>query len=133
MAYPSYADISAQLGIPRCRGVTASGHLCRDYDHKRGAVGDGLVHWADRARVERAGIRRFLRLAAVRDLIEQGVAEPWKRLYWSQGMILRWADELGVRLPASAARRDRVELKAMLTSVPQSDLRKEAMVWALDG
>jgi len=97
-------------------------------------VGDGLVHGADRARVERAGVRRFLRLAAIRYLMdEEGVAEPWMRLYMAQRIINIWATAIGIRLPASAARRDKLELKAMLTSVPQSPLRKEAMVWALDG
>jgi hypothetical protein len=133
LAYPSYAEIADRLGIPRCRGLTASGHQCRDYNHRQGVVGDGLVHWADRKRVERAGIRRFLRLAANRDLIEQGVAEPWKRLYWSQAMINRWGMTLGVRFPASLTEHDKIELKAMLVNEPQSPLRKEAMDWVLYG
>jgi len=134
LAYPSYAEIADRLGIPRCRGLTASGHQCRDYNHRQGAVGDGLVHWADRKRVERAGIRRFLRLAANRYLIdEEGVAEPWQRLYLAQRMINIWGMALGVRFPASLTDRDKVELKAMLVNEPQTELRKQAMDWVLYG
>ena len=130
MAYPSFGEIAAKLDIPRCRGLTQAGYRCEVFDHRRGQIGDGQVHWADRARVERAGIRRFLRLAAILYYAEQ---EPraWARIYLAQRLINAWASQLGVRIPSELSDHDRLEVKAMLVNIPtDAPLRKEAMAWA---
>lgn len=133
---PTYADIAAQVGIERCRGLTLSGHYCHYGDHQKGSLetvnGETIVHWADRVRVERAGVRRFLRLGAIAFFIDEGEARPWARLFRAQALINEWAGTIGMRMPAAATERDRLELKAMLVQVPTDEpLRKEAMDWAL--
>ena len=128
MAYPTYDEIARQLEIPRCRGVLPTGHRC-PLDHRRGVLKDDLVHWADRGRVERAGVRRFLKLAAYRLIDDE---RPWARLYLAQPYINDWARQLGIKMPGSKTDEDRLLAKAMMVNVPNKEpLREEAMAWAL--
>lgn len=129
-AYPSYEAISSQLGIPRCRGILPDGHRCH-LDHRKGVLKDDVVHWGDRGRVERAGVRRFLKLAAFR-LVED--ERPWARLYLAQPYINDWARQLGIRMPGRMTEDDRLLAKAMLVNVPSTEpLRETVMGWALHG
>lgn len=131
MAYPNYDEISKTLSIDRCRGIRATGQMCRDYDHQKGEVGEGLVHWADRTRIERAGVRRFLGLAARRRVDDPRL---WARIYLSQRLINRWGSEIGISFPTRLNQLDRLMVRAMLVLVPTSEpLREEAMRWAQDG
>lgn len=112
-------------GVTICTG-------CDGYDHRRGASEehDGqavVVHWAPRGRVERAGLRAFLQLAARGHL---GPMEPWQRLYRSQALIQRWARELGVSFPGHLLEADKLTLKAMLINVPAGEERDAALAWA---
>lgn len=122
---PSYEQIATQLGIPRCVG-------CDDFDHRNGSIGAGSVHWWDRSRVERPGVRRFLKLAAMLQLTEEGETRPWARLYLAQRRINAWAKELGMTFPGRLTEHDRLLVKAMCVGVPANEpLREEAMDWAL--
>lgn len=123
-ARKTFTDIAHQLSIPRCAG-------CDVFDHRGGTIGDGLVHWADRVRVERSGIRRFLKLAAILQ-VSQTEARPWARLYLAQRFINQWGAAVGADFPAYLRQQDQTELKAMLVNVPTNEpLRTEAMAWAL--
>lgn len=131
MAYPTYDQISRELGIARCRGIRSTGQLCREYNHLRGQIGDGDVHWQDRARVERAGVRRFLGLAARAQIDDP---RPWARIYLSQRLINQWGNEIGISFPARLGQLDRLKVKAMLVQVSTDEpLREEAMRWAQTG
>jgi len=138
MSYPSYQEIADKLGQPRCRGIRPNGQLCHGFDHQKGSVGDGFIHWADRARVERAGIRRFLKLIALEIVSNGGAAHPgetrpWARLYLAQNLINNMARVVGVSLPASLTDEDRLAVKAQIINVPTDEpLREEAMQWATD-
>lgn len=128
MANPTYGEIAAKLGIQRCAGEDNC-----PADHRSGSWeivdGEPIVHWADRARVERSGVRRFLRHAACAFVASGGESRPWARLYLAQAVITNWSSQIGMRLPS--ADYDRVMLRAMLVSVPTSEpLREEAMDWA---
>lgn len=129
MAYPSYDEIAKTLGIDRCRGIRATGQLCREYDHRKGAAGEDLIHWADRGRIERAGVRRFLGLAARYQLRDE--PRVWARIYLSQAQINAWGSKIGISFPSHLSQFDRLMVKAMLVQVPTSEpLREEAMRWA---
>jgi hypothetical protein len=137
MTYPSYQEIAEKLGYPRCNGTRPDGTAC-SFDHQKGSVGDGFVHWADRRRVERAGIRRFLKLIAI-EIVSNGHPQggpagetrPWARLYLAQNLINNMARLIGVEMPARLTDEDRLAVKAQLVNVPSDEpLRKEAMTWA---
>jgi hypothetical protein len=133
MAYPDFSTIAKRTGIPRCRGIRLNGQLCHDFNHNGGAIGDGLVHWADRRRIERAAIRRFLTLGALLEL-ESTEPRSWARLYLAQRRINDWAKDIGVTFPSTLSANDRLKVKAMLINVPTDEpLRMEAMRWAQDG
>lgn len=130
MANPTYGEIAERLAIRRCAGENDC-----EADHVRGSWeivgGQPLVHWADRARVERAGVRRFLRHAATALVAVSGETRPWARLYLAQAYINNWATQIGMRMPGSATADDRLQVKAMLVNVPTDEsLREEAMDWA---
>ena len=127
MAYPTFSEIAERLDIARCRGILPSGHRCH-LDHRRGVVSDGMVHWADRGRVERAGVRRFLKLSAFL-LIDDD--RPWARIWLAQRYINNWASQIGMTFPSSLTDDDRLEVRAMLINVPtDTPGRQEAMAWA---
>jgi len=131
MALPTYYEISEKLGIPHCRGIRANGQLCyAKGNHQRGFVADNVVHWNDRYRPERAGIRKFLVLEGRRVAIEGGAKEPWRIHYRSLREMQMLARELGVRFPASAGEADRDRLRAMLVNVRGKDPELvEARAW----
>lgn len=126
MSLPTYADISRQLALPRCRGIRPNGQTCH-LNHE-GTVDIHNVHWADR-RATRGGIRHFLHLAAMQRLYH--VQPHWVRFYMAQTQVNVWADEIGVRFPKEVSDHYRAQLKAMLVDVPANEPgRTEAMRWA---
>lgn len=128
--YPRFAEIAERFGIPRCRGILPTGHRC-PLDHRAGVLEGGLVHWADRERVTRAGVRRFLKLAAFRLVDDE---RPWVRLYLAQPIINDWARQLGIKMPGHMTEDDRLLAKAMLVNVSSKEpMRDEVMEWALRG
>lgn len=131
MAYPTFGEIAEKLGIPRCRGIRPNGQICHGFDHRRGQVGDGFVHWADRSRIERAGVRRFLKMAAIMKLDEEGETRSWARLYLAQTMINNWSPIIGISFPGVLTDVDKIIVRAMLINVPTGDpMRDAAMRWA---
>ncbi len=128
MSLPTYADISRQLAIPRCRGVLPNGQTCHLNHEGSIDIDFRNVHWADR-RATRGGIRFFLHLASMRRL---GHVQPyWARYYLAQTQVNMYADEIGVRFPKDVSDFYRAQLKAMLVDVPASEPgRTEAMRWA---
>lgn len=133
MSYPDFDEIARRLSIPRCRGIRANGQTCH-YDHRHGSIGEGLIHWADRTRIMRAGVRRFLKLAALQ-LIEDvgGETRPWARLYRAQKVVNTWGADLGITFPGHLTQQDKLAVKAMLIGVATDEpLREEAMDWAQD-
>lgn len=138
MSYPTYAEVAEKIGYPRCRGIRPNGQTCHGFDHVKGSVGEGFIHWADRKRVERAGIRRFLKLIAI-EIVSNGPAtdsipgetRPWARLYLAQPLINNMGRLIGVTFPAHLTDEDRAEVRAQIVNLPADEpLRKEAMHWA---
>jgi hypothetical protein len=131
MSLPTYAEISQQLGIPRCRGILPNGQRCH-LNHE-GTYDEHNVHWADR-RSTRGGIRAFLHLAGMKRVSSTPglLGEPfWYRYYQAQLMVNVYAMQLGIRFPREVSDHYRAQLKAMLVDVPTSaEGRREAMSWA---
>jgi hypothetical protein len=129
MTLPSFDSITRQLSIPRCRGILPNGQYC-PADHVEGEVADGKVHWGDDRRVTRAGIRRYLALAAWRAAALMWSSEPvWVVHYEALRMIPKLAKQAHVQLPHALGDLDRATLRAMLVNVDQDWKRREAMVW----
>lgn len=137
MTLPSYDEITRQLGIPRCRGILPNGQYC-PADHAEGEVDifpsrpprTYQVHWGDNRRVTRAGIRRYLALAAWRIAMGRFPSEPvWRVHYEALREIPALAREIHIQLPHKLGDLDRAQLKAMMVKVPPSELRAEVMRW----
>lgn len=139
MALPAYHEIAAKLGIPHCRGIKPNGQRCYDPgSHQTGFVDASYVHWLDRTRPERAGIRRFLLLEARRRVTVDsgeageviGRADKWRLVYRSLRLLPSLASDLGIRIPVDLGKTDRIKLKAMLVNVnPKDQERIEALAW----
>lgn len=134
----TYAEISAKLSIPRCRGIK-DGQRCYE-DHEGHLDANGVLHWRDR-RVTRAGIKRFLTIASTglmvgtlvvdgRDIKTPTWWDRYTRLMWVKAKLA----ELHLQLAASAWAEDRAKLRAMIARaaiVPEyAAQRREAMRWA---
>jgi len=130
----TYDAISEHLKINRCRGRTSTGRRC-DEKHD-GTITDGQLHWSDR-RVTRAGIKRFLLLAARATVNEDPHSPTWVTT-WRRIMYARnWLAELGFRIGKDEWRLEKAQLRAQLakdTSAPfnedERDLRAKAMAWS---
>lgn len=136
MALPAYHEIAAKLGIPHCRGIKPNGQRCYEPgNHQTGFITPEFVHWLDRARPERAGIRRFLLLEARRRVYLEatefiGRADAWRLMYRALRLLPKLVSELGIRIPVELGKGDRVKLKAMLVNAnPKDGERIEALAW----
>lgn len=128
---PDYADVAdATIKSKRCRGIRPNGQTC--HENHDGTLANGEVHWSDR-RPTRGGIRRFLHLAAMLQInIVSGPTTPhWLKYLRAQRLVQIWAEQLGIRFPASITDQYRAELRAMVAPLPTSTPgREEAMQWS---
>lgn len=135
MTLPSYEEITRQLNIPRCRGITPLGQYCQ-FDHAEGEVFENKVHWGSEHRPTRAGIRRYLALEAWRraegDWTKAPHVRVWEVDYAALRMIPVLAREIKVQLPHKLGDLDRAQLRAWLVKAPPSKKRSEAMRWLAD-
>lgn len=129
---PTYTEIAKTLDIPWCRGIRANGQRCHA-THRPGSADDD-VHFTDR-RVTRAGIRRFLFLAAkviVDQQAEQAGGQPeWVRFYRANRLVTEWIKTaVRIEMPRSVTAPYKTQLKAMLAAVEPGDPeREEAWLW----
>lgn len=133
MALPTYYEIAAAVGVPRCRGIR-DGFRCYE-NHETGVIRGGFIHWRDR-RVLREGIYHFLKLAAIfivtRGPDTETEAMPdWAVRYRVLSLIPTLAKEIHIALPRKLSANDRAELAVMLLRVPPSEPGREAALkWA---
>jgi hypothetical protein len=120
-----------ELGLEFCGGVRKTGHYCT-LDHSRwGASEPGRVHMAD-VRVTKAGLARFLGLAAIALDPSLNDEVPWRRVYLRTVRSRYLAQQLHVRVPGREHYDfDRSFVLASVASLPNSEpLRKQAFDWA---
>ena len=127
----SYPSMAESLGLEFCRGIEKAGFYCT-LDHGRwGASEPGRVHMAD-VRVTKAGLARFLGLAAIALQPELNDEPPWRRVYRRNVASRELAKRLHVRMPGREFYDfDRSFVLASVASLPNSEpLRKQAFDWA---
>lgn len=125
-----YRGIASQLGLTGiCFGNCGLGA-----NRHRGSIFLGIVHWSDR-RVTKRGLRRLLLLVAKRDRFASPgfLNDPglwWAHMYLDQRRADRWAEQLGVRFPASYSAPER----RAVSLVPGLSRRHPAVwMWARRG
>jgi hypothetical protein len=129
----TYAELANAVHVTRCRGIhPRTGATCFE-DHQRGSftADDQLVHWADRERVTKAGIRTFLGLAAMTNPVVANSTPGWEQIYIRNMWVSAMARVLLIRLPAALANLDRAKVRAAIVDLPtNTPLRPEAMKWS---
>ena len=127
----SYAAMTAELGLSFCAGITRGGRYC-PLEHQRwGEAEPGIVHMSD-VRVTKAGLARFLGLAAI--ALDPSINDevPWRRVYRRNVASRDLARRLHVRMPGREHYDfDRSFVLASVAAIPNSErLRKQAFDWA---
>jgi hypothetical protein len=127
----TYAELADAAHVVRCRGINPhTGAKCFE-DHVRGAWADQMVHWADRERVTKGGIRTFLSFAAMSNPVVANSTPGWQQIYVQNVWIAATARALLIKLPANLANYDRARVRAAIADLPvNTELRAEAMKWS---
>lgn len=125
---PTYLRIANEFGITLCGACSEASR----FEHLRGNVVAGRLHWALRQRHPR-GLYRFLKL--VWEMRYEDATDPqWWRVYSAS----KWATEyalhsLHLRIPASYTRFDRSMASYLLSSSATLDDERAQRVrrWAM--
>lgn len=127
----TYANMAADLGLTYCRGITATGHYCREQHDLNGSVTPGTVHFADRA-VGKVNVLAFLKLAAI--ALDPSINEEtvmWRRVYRRALGVRAAAQKTRVRIPARFMAMDRAQVRAGTAGLSNEvPMRKQAFDWA---
>lgn len=99
--------IATVVGLKRCKG-------CDEGDHREGWARGSTVHWEDR-RSTRAGIRKFLMLAASLRILGFAERPEWERLYMANVWANRMGLQLHTRIPARLSANDRARVRYLAT------------------
>lgn len=123
----SYREVVARLDLPAvCLGD------CGLSDHRhRGSLFLGVVHFGER-RISKRGLRRFLRLCAKRDRLDDPgfLNSPelsFAHGYFDEAKAVAWAARLGYRFPVGFSRAERLRV---LAKAPKGFARTHAAIWA---
>lgn len=128
----TYAQLAEWAGVTRCRGINPrTGARCYNEDHEAGSWADEMVHWGERDRVTKAGIRRFLLLCAMANPVVANSTPGWQQIYMANQWVKAAADSLVIRLPSQLSSLDRARVRAAIGSLPtNTELRAEALEWS---
>lgn len=98
----TYDEVTKRTGVTRCNACDVGDHTAGWAD-----MGSGIVHWRDR-RLERRGLRHFLKLVASIIYSHNRGQPEWRKLYeqnvWAYHTALA---QFGVRFRSSYADEDR--------------------------
>ena len=100
----TYEDVAASLSLVLCSSCSLS-----DARHRSGYANNNTVHWAPR-RLERRGLRRFLKLAARLRLHRYDEASPAMKIYLENAWATKAGAALRVRFPHSLSSEDRLHV-----------------------
>jgi hypothetical protein len=126
----TFAELADWAKVIRCRGIIPGTGIPCDEDHELGAVTGNIVHWGERTRITKQGVRRFLYLCAQTNPVV-GNSEGWARIYLTNEWIRAAANALGIRLPTNLANHDRARVRSMIAGLPvDTPLRPEAISWS---
>lgn len=119
-----YGALAEMLGAERCT-------YCHRYDHHRGGIEDGTIHWADRV-MRWSGLVRFLKLVAIsRDPSIGKWPLAWQRIYALNMALKEVAKEAHTRIPGRFLRADKAFVRASLSKTnPDSQLAHKAYEWS---
>lgn len=134
MKRQTFGQMAETLNVELCRGITKTGHYCKEVHEREGSITDGpVIHYSDRPPT-RASIHTFLRLVARAQEPSIDRDEPWRRVYRLNMAERRLAGFLRIKNPGHPAREDRAFVLASVAGIPNDvPMRKQAYDWARRG
>ena len=122
----SYIDLARVIDIELCTGCAVVS------DHWRGAAQPsiGRVHWHDR-RVNRAGLRNFLKLVGACIHSHNRGQPEWQQLFEQNQYAYHKAMQFGVRIPAHLSHYDRARVHELLRQEHLTQKQRQIMLWAI--
>ena len=119
----SFEDVATLFEVELCGGCDAisAGR------HRRGCAAGNTVHWAPR-RLNRRGLRTFLKLVATLRVFHYGYLNQPMQIYTQNMWSLKAARQLRIRFPRSYSRVDRLIIRWLASQ--GHEISSQARRWA---